>query len=90
MDDSSNGIFDESGDVIVNTDTIKEPDRPTDIKLNDRYFQPAPDHTKLSHRDKKPNAKNTKKERKLVKQMNNVDIAVVKEFLKSKGVSIVD
>lgn len=95
LDDSSNGIFDESGDVIVNTDTIKEPDRPTDIKLNengtsDRYFQPAPDHTKLSHRDKKPNAKNTKKERKLVKQMNNVDIAVVKEFLKSKGVSIVD
>lgn len=85
-----NMLDDKSNDLVIEEEAIPP--------VADRYFSEnksveppkpvAPEHTKLNNRASKQNGKNTKRERKLIKQMNNVSPEVIIEFCKDKGITL--
>ena len=82
-------MLDDTRDLIIIDQDAISPDK---YVSENKSIEPPkavePDHTKVNNRASKQNGKNTKRERKLIKQMNNVSPEVIIEFCKTKGITL--
>lgn len=81
-------MLDDTSNVLIIDEEAISPGYVSENKSVEPPKPVAPDHTKVNNRASKQNGKNTKRERKLIKQMNNVPPQVIIEFCKDNGITL--